>query len=250
MERLKSIEFISATSDVWSRSSRSYIAVSIHYIVPENGEIETKFIACERFIGSHNNEAVAQKLNSIFNRYGIAKKVNFITTDGAGEYKCAMVRFGDNYRSLAPLINLSEDDIIDDDNLIEEEISDMLAIPAHEYDDTHYEDDSESAFTVKEILTGNLDVLLPTRVDCSSHLIDKIGKIDSFNAVLDEDYCDIYTKVMNKLNLIWAVTQSRLKLELFEKYTECKLVKPHRIRWNKLSDAVGVPKFNFYSAIS
>lgn len=237
---MKSIKFISATSDVWSRSNRSYIAVSVHYIVPENGKIETKFIACERFLGSHNNEAMAQKLNSIFNKYGIAEKVKFITTDGAGEYKCAMARFGNNYQSMAPLINLSEDYI---DDAIEEEISEVLAIPAHQYEHTNYEE-TESAFTVHEISNENLDYLLPDRIDCSSHLFDKIGKIDSFNAVLNEDYCDIYTKVMDKLNLIWNVTQSRLKLELFEKYTECKLVKPHRIRWNKLYDAVSTPKFS------
>lgn len=237
---------MSATSDVWSRSNRSFIAVSVHYINPENGKIETKFIACERFYGSHNNEAVAKKLNSIFNKYGIASKVKFITTDGAGEYICAMARFGDNYQSLAPLMNLSEEDIIDNDSLIDEEISDVQTIPAHEYDHTHYEEETELLFTVNEILTENLDVPLPTRVDCSSHLFDKIGKIDSFNAVLDGNYCDIYTKVMGKLNLIWNVTQSRLNWELFEKYAECKLVKPHRIRWNKLYDAVSALKFNLY----
>lgn len=250
---MKSIKFISATSDVWSRNNRSYIAVSVHYIAPENGVIETKFIACERFFGRHNHEAMAQKLKLIFAKYEISEKVKFITTDGAGEYKCAMVRFGDNYQSLVPLLNSAEDDIIIDneEDLIEEEeeISEIQAIPAHEYDDTHYEDETDPPFTINEISTENSDFLLPSRVDCSSHLLDKIGKIDSFNAVLDEDYCDIYTKVMGKLNLIWNVTQSRLKLEIFEKYAECKLVKPHRIRWNKIYDAVSAPKFNLYAIL-
>lgn len=247
-ERLNKIDFISATSDIWSRNNRSFIAASAHYINPETGTIETEFLACRRFCGSHNNEAVAKMLKLIFNEYGIAEKVQFITTDGAGEYKCAMTRFGENYKSLIPLLSLPEEDenIIDNYSDTEEEVFDIQAIPDHECHDTQFKLDTESPFTVKEILTGEADTLLPTRIDCSAHLFDKIGKIDSFNAVLNDDYCDRYTKAMDKLNLIWNVTQSRLKLEMFEKYAECKLIKPHRIRWNKLYDAVGKPKFNLY----
>ncbi|XP_031632092.1 uncharacterized protein LOC116346286 isoform X2 [Contarinia nasturtii] len=247
-ERLKAIKFISATSDIWSSNNRSYIAVSTHYINTEKGTIETEFLASRRFRGSHNNEAVAEILKLIFNEYEIAEKVFFITTDGAGEYKCAMARFGDNYKSLIPLLHLSEgEDIdyhaepdIDSDSDSEEEISDCtLAVPDFQCDAAEAStSETGSLFIVKDILSGALDVQLPTRIDCSSHLFDKIGSKDSFDAVLDDTYCDKYSKVMDKLNLIWNVTQSRLKTELFEKYTESKLVKPHRIRWNKLYDAI------------
>lgn len=253
-ERLKDIQFISATSDIWSRNNHSYIAVSAHYISPEKGNIETEFLACQRFRGSHNNEAVAAKLKLIFSEYEIAGKVFFITTDGAGEYKCALSRFGDNYKSLIPLLNVSEEDedvnIIEadfDSDIDEEEFMDFEAIPDSGCQNSNNVNSntngSDSCFIVSDIISDEAlieDTELPTRIDCGAHLLDKIGKKDSFDAVLDDEYCDKYTNVMDKLNLIWNVTQSRLRIEIFEKHAECKLIKPHRIRWNKLYDAVSI----------
>lgn len=98
----KNVEFFSATSDVWSRSNRSFIAVSVHYIekISKSEEVKTRFIACERFSGRHTNDKVAEKLNQIFTRFGILEKVFFITTDAAGEYVAAMKYYGENYRSM------------------------------------------------------------------------------------------------------------------------------------------------------
>lgn len=106
------MEYFSATSDVWSRSNRSFIAVSVHYIdsVEETECVKTQFIACELFEGRHTNDKVAEKLNQIFTRFGILEKVFFLTTDGAGEYVAACKYHGDNYRSIQPLA-VDEDDI-------------------------------------------------------------------------------------------------------------------------------------------
>lgn len=96
-EEFKTVEFMSATSDIWQRSNRSFIAVTVHYF-DEDLNLKSKFIACERFMGSHTNRNVAEKLNSIFGRFGILEKVFFITTDGAGEYTAAIKYHGDNNR--------------------------------------------------------------------------------------------------------------------------------------------------------
>lgn len=109
IKTFKKIQFFCATSDVWSRSNRSFIAVSVHYFELKSLHLKTKFIACQHFPGRHTHDKVAQKLNSIFERYGISDKVYFVTTDNAGEYVAAFKRFGDNYQS----INLLDED--DDD---------------------------------------------------------------------------------------------------------------------------------------
>lgn len=83
------------------------------------------------------------------------------------------------------------------------------------------------------------DVPLPSHIKCSAHTLNLVGKTDSFNAMLDDEYSEIYGRVFTKLNVIWASsTSSRKNSELVEKYLERKLIKPHRIRWNWIYDAV------------
>lgn len=79
------VQFFTATSDVWTRSNVSFIAVTVHYF--ENNDfdkVQSKFIACEHFPGHHTHDRVATKLREILKRYGILERVYFITTDGAG----------------------------------------------------------------------------------------------------------------------------------------------------------------------
>lgn len=104
------IPYFCATSDVWSRSNRSFIAVSVHYFELNSFQLKTKFIACEHFPGRHTHDKVAEKLNAIFARYGILEKVFFVTTDGGSEYVAAFKYFGDNYRSIH-LLNAEEEDL-------------------------------------------------------------------------------------------------------------------------------------------
>lgn len=104
-EKFKDIKYFSATTDIWSRSNRSFIAVSVHYFDCSLGKcteplLKTDFIACEHFSGRHTHDRVAEKLSAIFDRFGIKEKVYFVTTDGAGEYVAAFKYFGDNYESI------------------------------------------------------------------------------------------------------------------------------------------------------
>lgn len=85
----------------------------------------------------------------------------------------------------------------------------------------------------------NTDVPLPSQIKCSPHSLNLIGKTDSFFALLDEHYNEVYTRVFTKLNVIWAaLTSSRKNSELVEECIGQKLLKPHRIRWNRIYDAV------------
>lgn len=109
-EKFKKIKYFTATTDIWSRSNRSFIAVSVHYFdTSAEPVLKSEFIACEHFSGRHTHDRVAEKLCAIFKRFEIDEKVHFVTTDGAGEYTAAFKFFGDNYES----IYLRDEDGID-----------------------------------------------------------------------------------------------------------------------------------------
>lgn len=84
-EIFKNIDFMCATSDIWSHSNRSFIAVTLHWINDNELNLNSAFVACKRFEGRHTNERVAENLSEIFAEYEINGKVIFITTDVAGE---------------------------------------------------------------------------------------------------------------------------------------------------------------------
>lgn len=247
---------------------------------PKN--FQSKFIACEHFPGRHTNDKVAQKLNAIFDRFGILERVRHVTTDNAGEYCAAFKNFGVNYRSvhvscvsdeglnflsssstnaddgagtssssnenatmqvnpgkLAEVDDESDSD--DDPDQFERSFSDSDASQSDD-GDGHMNRDPE-AFVVETV-----DGLLPNmnRVECSAHKLDKVGRIDARKANgTDDSYDNLYERVFTKLQAIWEMKDSRLKAEVFFRFTGKKLVGPHRIRWLKTCEAVCFIMFIF-----
>lgn len=265
---------MSATTDIWERSNRSYIAVSVHYF-DDNLKLHTDFIACERFTGRHTNDKVAEKLREIFDRFGILGKVFFITTDGAGEYTAAMKYFGDNYRSVQnlnsevdfdwllasnnpPDHSLNSDSVVSEDDdqnsdtdesLMVRDAIDLRTMPytvaPSDTESTNTNDprQDEERFIVRELFSSSESEptdLLPNlnRIGCSAHLLDKLGKKDALNASSDERYANKYKQVFDKLEKIWDIKNSRLYAEAYSSITGHQILGPHRIRWSKTFDAV------------
>lgn len=271
IEKFKSVEYLSATSDMWTRSNRSFLAISVHYYDPVTLEIKTSFIACEAFEGHHTNDKVAEKLRSIFNRYGILDKIFFITTDGGSEYVAALKNYGNNYRAIQSFNDESFTDWFDthgngdgdanancDENnhsqsSIEEDIDMDCDTNLDEHSlirvdtgsaPTDGDDDDRirvlELFTADDILEEDMPMLRKmNRVSCSSHKLEKIGKFDALNAKNDPVFCQTYDRVFGQLEEIWSLRESRLKSEMFTRITGRKLIGPHRIRWMKTYDAVG-----------
>lgn len=301
VEKLKKmfepIPYLSATSDLWSRGARNYIAVNVHYIHAGTGKLETVLIACERFRGRRVHTAVAEKLKNIFSRYGIISKLVAITTDGGGEFKCAARKFGDNYQSFEPLLVDREDDdcLFHDDDfdqhpeheyaraneiielneegnsplMVHEEVLDADSSANgidsdSDYDFMGSDDDEEMLpfgsgqndnFIVHNLFRGeslisevrgsalvSQSVFLPSRIDCGAHGLNCIGKTDSFQAnAQSEPYHEMYTAVFMKLNKIWTKSTQKLGKEVFDVYLgNRRILKPHRIRWNRIYDAVSI----------
>lgn len=265
-QSFKKVDYMCATSDIWTRSNKSFIAVSVHYF--EEFTLKSKFIACEFFPGRHTHDRVAKKLNEIFDRYGISSKVCFITTDGAGEYIAALKHFGDNYTSIRFHENLnwlnSDDDVDDrykiaggsgsnfklnDQNVNGNESSILTSDSDSDSDDEMdrdqfiYNDESalggienSESFQIEELplLLGKLN-----RIDCAAHKLEKLGKKDALNAKKNDiNYSDLYDRAFGKLKEIWNFKESRLSAEIFARITGRKLIGPHRIRWLKECEAV------------
>lgn len=275
-ESFKKVKFLSATTDIWSKSNKSFIAVTVHYF--EELKLKSKFIACEYFAGQHTHDKVANKLKSIFERFGILEKVFFTTTDGAGEYTAAFRYFGNNYRSIRLQENLEWLEIsgvgashnaveiaggsasnsgldssssMNQGNANGNHCSDSESDSSDDDDTFIFNEKNEHNSNVNAAGTTNdssesfrieeLPVLRGmNRIDCSAHKLEKVGGKDSLNAKSDSNYSDLYDKTFEKLEKIWHLKESRLKAEIFTRITGKKLIGPHRIRWMKKFNAVSI----------
>lgn len=272
-------KYVSLTADIWSRDTRSFIAVNGHWI-NHDGKLETTLISCERFKGQHTADNIAAKLKAIIHRYDISSKVVAITTDNASNFKCCFERHGDNYKSIEQLMEngLSEDE----DTLFQCDFDDLVNMwcPADELLDSSsnfiplertaknhslsdVDDDNDDSVVqcdddsfciekmpeqiIQHVIDDADDVaaFLPSRIDCSAHSFNLIGKTDAFNA-LDgrNEYSQQYVSVFTKLNEIWRKNSTRLGRETFQRYLQNNVIlKPHRIRWNRVYDAVSIHFF-------
>lgn len=238
-------------------------------------------LACERFTGHQTSDAIASKLKNILNRYEILKKCVAITTDNASNFKCCLQKHSDDYEELRTLMN----DPLDEQSemLFHLDLNDLetvwcadelstnssidvvpLAAPGrNENDDTDSDDDDESnssgtGFKIRKMPTNIIEnvvddtseiSLLPNRSDCGAHTLNLIGKVDAFDALkADSTYRQAYVSVFTKMNAIWRINSTRLGREMFRKYLGKKtILKPHRIRWNRIFDAVR--RFHFIFSI-
>lgn len=227
--------------------------------------MENALLACERFRGNQTADEIAAKLKSVLKTYEILSKCVAITTDNASNFKCCLKKHGDDYEELGTLMQdrLDEDsemlfqlDLDDLSNIwcVTEEIplsDETVQLTSHPT--TNDDQQIDQGFSIQRMpsnIIGRIvddttkTALLPNRIDCSAHTFNLIGKVDSFNALkTNVTYGRQYVSVFTKLNEIWRVNSTRLGRETFRKYLkERTILKPHRIRWNRIYDAVN----NFY----
>lgn len=222
------------------------MAVSVHYFHPKTLQLQTKFIACEHFKENHTADTIAEKLKSIFDRFGILEKVAYITTDSASNYIASLKYNGDNYRSLRMGYNWSDaddepepnasnnDDNVDDDDDDNDDDDDagLEDIPMAMV----YDPDAFVAHNVpiSASLLGNMN-----HVKCAAHQLDKLGSKHALEAINKcSVYADIYNRIDAKLNKIWKIRDSRLQTECFVHLTGKHIIGPHRIRWMATYEAV------------
>lgn len=268
-------KYIAITSDIWSRDTRSFIAASAHWI-NNHGKLETAMLACERFTGSQTADQIAGKLKGILTRFEILPKCVAITTDNASNFKSCLRKHSDDYEEFSSLMEdqLDEDaemlftlDLNDLQNIWCrcDQLSNIASddvIPLHDSQASDNDDDDDGtalSFRVHEmppeIIQNVLEndqqhAFLPNRIECGAHTFNLIGKVDAFKALTNNTvYRQQYVTVFKKLNAIWKVNSSRLGRETFKKYMKGTILKPHRIRWNRIYDAVNTNSIFFKSRV-
>lgn len=239
IESFKDIEYFCATTDIWTRNNKSFIAVTVHYLEPETLHLKNKFIACEHFPGRHTHDRVAIKLKAILERFEILNRVYFITTDGAGEYVAAFTRFGNKDYKSFETEEIGELELESDDDGNDPE-SFVRALNENANESATDSNTDPEMFTMHDLPTNQLLANM-NRIDCSAHKLEKLGKVDAKTAKgRDECYDQCHDRVFDKLESIWNLKNSRLSAELFTRITERKLIGPHRIRWLKKCEAVNI----------
>lgn len=233
--------------------------------------VETKMLACRRLTGTIDNKKIAKELIDILQKYDILEKVVAVTTDNGADFRAALQKHGDNYSSYEAYLdqNNGDDEIepmdIDDytglaemvprDEYVDQSNENFDFFAQYKYDELVNHDDDDETFELhdmdefEQILAEEIESadcetntkqFLPIRISCAAHTLNLIGKVDSFNALAVDDYATEYFSVMKTLNTIWQKTdgKSRKNQEMVERYLKRRIYKPHRIRWNRIYDAV------------
>lgn len=247
MKMFRKFDHMCATFDIWTRNNVSFIAVSVHFFVPSSLDLQSRFIACSHFPGTHTAEKITEKLQSIFQQYEILDKVDYITTDSASNYLASLKYHGDNYRSHRMEYAWLNEDDTEFENEPQEPCDD------DEKDDYDNDDEFELELNESNDFTSEIIGQLPApllgkmnHVKCSAHKTDKLGSKDALEAKnMCPNYAETFDRVHRKMSELWKIRDSRQKSEFFKQQTGKTMLKPHRIRWLGTHDAVSRPKFSF-----
>lgn len=87
---LSEVHFLCTTTDIWtSRSSKSYLGMTAHWINAEN-QRQSAIVACRRLKGSHTHDKIAAAIAEIHSDFGIpVSKVVCTVTDNAKNFEKA-----------------------------------------------------------------------------------------------------------------------------------------------------------------
>lgn len=224
------MKYIACTSDIWSKDRRSFIAINAHWIA-KSGELKSALLACDRFKGSHTGIEIRNKIKGILSEYEIIRKAVAITTDNASNYKCAFER--DVYEPYAEMMAAIDDDedvlfqldlndlanvwcpaeeLLPNDDVVglcanalcdRENMRDALRSDLDDDDDDVNDSNANDyirirnlpASAISDVLDHAVAVNLPIKIDCAAHTLNLIGKVDSFDALTDDEYSSQYITV-------------------------------------------------------
>ena len=151
--KLRAADAVCLTADIWSNKKRSFLGVTAHIIDKDTLQRESFAMACERFSGTHDFQAIAEKLSNIIREYNLlARRVCAIVTDNATNFSKAFVVYGLKDVSLSDSETLS------------------------------LSDDSDNLVTFEEINLDCIDevqgIVLPPQKRCASHTLSLVATTD------------------------------------------------------------------------
>ncbi|GBP67499.1 hypothetical protein EVAR_49865_1 [Eumeta japonica] len=155
-QKLKTVDYVCTTADIWSSSKRSYLGMTVHWIDPTTFERNSSPLACRRFKGAHIFDKIAELIIDIHSEYDLRlPKITKTVTDNGSNMVKAFKIFGKPDlpdSECANILNVNEifdknneqsnDDMDEDEMLILKEFpeakdSDIYQLPNHERCATH-----------------------------------------------------------------------------------------------------------------
>lgn len=65
------VNLVGTPADCWSANKNGYLGMIVHWQVPNNRVQDEAVLACERIMGSHTHDALAQAMENIHSQFGI-----------------------------------------------------------------------------------------------------------------------------------------------------------------------------------
>jgi hypothetical protein len=92
-EQLENVSYVSITVDIWTdRRMRAYFGCTVHFIDHNKMTepiLSSSLLCCERFMGSHTGEKIAEFLLKLVDEYKIKHKIMFVLSDNAANMRKA-----------------------------------------------------------------------------------------------------------------------------------------------------------------
>lgn len=191
-------EVCAAQCDIWtSRRMHGYFGLCLTLI--RNGALETRLVACRRFLGAHTADNISTMFSSLVQEFGVMNKMKGIVTDNASNMVKAFKADegeGSDQLSLIAIPSEGDDDLMRI-NIDWSEVEDEFPTP------------------------------IPTRYGCMAHMLQLVVK-DGLN----EATARIKTLLQKCASLVSTIHKSCKATELLEEHNIAHIPTPNATRWN------------------
>lgn len=196
------VMYCAGQADIWSsRRMHGYFGMALSYI--QNEKLNTRVVACRRFMGSHTGERIAGMFNSLLTEFNVIGKVSALVTDNAANMVKAMA------------VSTNDKDENQDQAQVNENYEQV-------------ENESLVRFGVEwETVQDDVTFVMPMRYPCMAHTIQLV-----VNDGLKEATDRIKQVVGKCKKLVSSIHQSGKATEMLEREAECHIPNANATRWN------------------
>ncbi|KAJ3605155.1 hypothetical protein NHX12_027205 [Muraenolepis orangiensis] len=209
-EKLKTVQRVCTTADIWSTSKASFMGVTAHWIKPNSTERESVALACRHFPSPHTYSRTAEILEEIHLEFGLSnEKIVATVTDNGSDFAKAFKEFN-------------------------------VSIVAEE-DDDKTEEGGLSFVTIDSSEEGSSKggVILPPHVRCATRTLSLVCTTDARQAMEDSPTLTrLNNWTMAKCSALWNASKKAKAAELLLEVTKEQLKTPCPTRWNSLYDSL------------
>lgn len=232
-EKIRKVDFLCTTADIWSAKRRSFLGVTCHWI-NDSLERESVTLACRRFRSPHTYNRIAELLNEINHDFNVdTNKIKATITDNGSNFLKAFREYGVKEKSIEKAVDVGEELV----NLVTDYQDD---VPNSSYNECTSGDDEDILMpTNNEDIDHLLPNYLPKHLKCAAHTISLCITTDVSKFMKrSKEFEQLHTKVIGKCNSLWKLTNRPKSAEIIDSVLHCSLHRPGETRWNSLYDSI------------